>query len=360
MKEEINDYKHYILKNIAFWVKILRYIAFLIIIIATTKIAFRYFSPFIFALLISFFIKPLVTILHSFKIKKGISVALSILLVYGGLIYLFVLITTRGLTELIEFGNLLPIYTNSLYEYFIGIFSKAEALYIQLPSEVLAILTDVAKNIFDKLSTLLTATTKTIINTMTLLPKFGISVLISTIATFFILKDEERIFSFFIRQFSLPVQQKFISLKHNLFKALIGFLKAQLILMTITFFECLIGLSIIRVKYAFIISLLIAIIDILPVLGTGSVYVPWGIISILNGKLRLGVSLFIIYGVIVVVRYLVEPKIIGHHLGVHPLITLISMFVGVKVFGVGGIILGPVIVIILIASQRSGILPDFK
>ncbi|NLN48010.1 MAG: sporulation integral membrane protein YtvI [Clostridiales bacterium] len=360
MKEETNNYKQYILKNVAFGVKILRYLAFLVIIIATTKIAFRYFSPFIFALLISFFIKPLVKILHSFKIKKGFSVALSILIVYGGLIYFFILITTRGLAELIEFGNLLPLYTNNAYDYFYDVFSKAEALYIQLPPEVLTILTDVAKGIFDKLSTLLTATTKTIINTMTLLPKFGISVLISTVTTFFILKDEEKIFSFFIRQFSQPIQQKFIMLKHNLLKALVGFLKAQLIILTITFFESLIGLSIIRVKYAFIISLLIAIIDILPVLGTGSVYVPWAIISILNGKLRLGISLFIIYGVIVVVRYLVEPKIVGHHLGVHPLITLISMFVGAKVFGVGGIILGPVIVMILIASQRSGILPDFK
>lgn len=360
MKEEINNYKQYILKNVAFGVKILRYLTFLVIIIATIKIGFRYFSPFIFALLISFFIKPLVRILHSFKIKKGISVALSILIVYGGLIYFSILLATRGLTELIEFGNLLPLYTNSTYDYFCGIFNKAEALYIQLPPEVLTILTDVAKGIFDKLSSLLAATTKAIVNTLTLLPKFGISVLISTIATFFILKDEERIFSFFIRQFSVPIQQKFISLKHNLLRALVGFLKAQLIILAITFFESLIGLSIIRVKYAFIISLLIAVIDILPVLGTGSVYIPWGIISIFNGKMRLGISLFVIYGIIVIVRYLVEPKIVGHHLGVHPLITLISMFAGVKIFGVGGIILGPVIVMILIATQRSGILPDFK
>jgi sporulation integral membrane protein YtvI len=360
MKDEINNYKQYILKNVAFWVKILRYVTFLIIIIATTKIAFRYFSPFIFALLVSFFIKPLVTFLHSFKIKKGFSVALSILIVYGGLIYFFTLIVTRGLTELIEFANLLPIYTSRSYEYFCGIFNKAEALYIQLPPEVLAILTDVAKGIFDKLSTLLTATTKTIINTMTLLPKFGISFLISTIATFFILKDEDRILSFFLRQFPISAQQKFISLKHNLLRALIGFLKAQLIILTITFIESLIGLSIIRVKYAFIISLLIAIIDILPVLGTGSVYIPWGIIAILNGNLRLGVSLFILYGVIVIVRYVIEPKIVGQQLGIHPLITLVSMFVGAKLFGIGGILLGPAIVMILIAAQRSGILPDFK
>ena len=108
MKEEINNYKQYILKNVAFWVKILRYVTFLIIIIATTKITFRYFSPFIFALLVSFFIKPLVTFLHSFKIKKGFSVALSILIVYGGLIYFFTLIVTRGLTELIEFAFQIP------------------------------------------------------------------------------------------------------------------------------------------------------------------------------------------------------------------------------------------------------------
>lgn len=360
MKGETERYQHYILKNVAFMLKLLKYIAFLIIIIAVTKISFRYFSPFIFAVIVSFLIRPIANFLHSMKIRKGLSVALSILLVYGALIYFFILITTRGLAELIELANLLPLYTNTSYDYFSDLFQKAEALYIQLPPDVVSIFTDIAKGIFDKLSSILTSSTKSIINTLTLLPKFGISFMISTVATFFLLKDEEKILTFATRQFPIPAQQKFTSLKHNLFKALVGFFKAQLTILSITFVESLIGLSIIRIKYAFIISLLIALIDILPVLGTGSVYVPWGIIAILNGNLRLGISLFVLYGVIVVVRYLVEPKIMGHHLGIHPLITLIAMFVGAKLFGVGGILLGPTIVVILLATQNAGILPKFK
>ncbi len=360
MKDDNTTYLNYIIKNTALFIKILKNIAFLIIIIAAVKIAFRYFSPFIFALLISFLIRPIASFFHSFKINKGISVALSILLVYGALVYFFILITTRGLAELIELANVFSVYINNAYDYFVNIFEKAEALYIQLPPDVISIFADVAKSVFDKLSMFLTKSTKTLINMLTLLPRFGISFLISTIASFFIIKDEDSIFSFLLRQFPLPVQQKFISLKQNLFKALTGYIKAMMLILVITFVESLIGLSIIGIKYAFIISLFIAIVDILPVLGTGSIYIPWGFISIINGNLKIGVSLFILYGIITVVRYLIEPKIVGHHLGIHPLITLISMFVGAKVFGVGGILLGPIIVVILVATQKSGILPEFR
>lgn len=360
MKEEMNKYQHYILKNLSILIKIAKNIIFLLIFIVSIKIAFRYLSPFIFAILISFLIRPIANFIHSFKINKGISVALSILLVYGGLIYFFILITSRGLTELTELTNQLPLYMNNSYDYLLDIFQKAEDLYIQLPSDVIGIISDVAKGIFDRLSTILSRSTKAIINTLTLLPRFGISFLISTVATFFLLKDEEKIFSFIFRQFPINIQQKFINLKHNLFKALVGFLKAQLTILSITFIESFIGLKIIGVRYAFIISILIAFIDILPVLGTGSVYIPWGIISILNGNVRLGISLFIIYGIITVVRYLIEPKIVGHHIGIHPLVTLISMFAGAKIFGIGGIILGPTIVVIIVATQNSGMLPKFK
>jgi sporulation integral membrane protein YtvI len=206
----------------------------------------------------------------------------------------------------------------------------------------------------------MTSGTRSIINTLSALPKLAIFFLISIVATFFIAKDEEKIANAILHQLPLTMRQKFLSLKNNLFSALIGFLKAQLIILTITFIESLIGLNIIGVRYAFLISVFVSIVDILPVLGTGSVYVPWAIISILMGNTKMGISLLILYGIIVPVRYLVEPKIIGHQLGIHPLLTLMSMFVGIKLFGVGGVILGPTIVVIIKAFQNSGILPRFR
>lgn len=153
---------------------------------------------------------------------------------------------------------------------------------------------------------------------------------------------------------------KLFNFKKNLLNALIGFLKAQLILLTITFTESLIGLNIIGIKYAFIISVFVALVDILPILGTGSVYVPWAIISIIAGKYRLGISLLVLYGIIVTIRYMIEPKIVGQQLGIHPLITLMSMYVGIRLMGAVGVLVGPTIAVTIKASQNTGILPRFK
>ncbi len=360
MKEEIEKYQHYILKNLAIFMKIIKYIAFLAIAIISVKIAFRYFSPFIFAVLISLLIKPIASFFRSFKLGKGISVALSMILVYGGLIYFFTLAITKGLTELVELANVLTAYSYDIYSYFVSLIQKAENIYIQLPPDVVKMLTDLAKSIFDKTGTALSNGTKSMINALSALPRFGLFFIISTVATFFVSRDEENISDFLLRQLPIPLQQKFRNLKQNLFKALIGFLKAQLIILTITFIESLIGLKIIGIKYAFTISIIVAIVDILPVLGTGTIYIPWGIISILTGDIRLGLSLLVLYTIIIVVRYLVEPRIVGYQLGIHPLVALMSMFVGIKIFGVGGVILGPAIVVVIKASQKAGILPKFK
>ena len=360
MNDEIDKYKHYILKNLANTMKILKLIIYLLIIIASIKVAFRYFAPFIFAVLISLLIKPITSFFRSFKLGRGISVALSMILVYGGLIYLFIFAITKGLTELVELTTIIPEYSNIVYNYFISLIQEAENLYIQLPPDMIKMLTDLAKSIFDKVGVALSSGTKSMINALSALPRFAIFFIISTVATFFISKDEEKITNFILRQFPTSLRQKFIELKNNLFRALVGFLKAQMIILSITFIESLIGLNIIGIKYAFIISIFVSIVDILPVLGTGSIYVPWGIISILMGNIKLGLSLLILYGVIVVVRYLIEPRVVGYHLGIHPLIALMSMFVGIKLFGVGGVILGPTIVVIIKATQSAGILPKFK
>jgi sporulation integral membrane protein YtvI len=142
--------------------------------------------------------------------------------------------------------------------------------------------------------------------------------------------------------------------------ALIGFLKAQSIILSVTFIESFIGLTFLGIDYAFTLAIIIAVFDILPVLGTGGIYVPWAVINLILGNYRLGVGLLLLYGIIVVVRYMIEPKVVGQQLGIHPLLTLMSMFAGLKLIGVAGLILGPTTVVALKAFQHAGIIPKFK
>ena len=119
------------------------------------------------------------------------------------------------------------------------------------------------------------------------------------------------------------------------------YLRACLLLGGLTFLQMFIGLAVLGVPYAFLLALLIAAVDFLPLLGTGIILIPWAAVCFLLGQVKLGVGLLVLYGVSSVVRQVLEPKLIGDGLGLHPLLSLISMYAGLRLFGVWGMILAP-------------------
>lgn len=120
----------------------------------------------------------------------------------------------------------------------------------------------------------------------------------------------------------------------------------------------LIGLTILKVPYAFTIAFIIGLVDLLPYLGVGAVLVPWIIYLFLTGNLQWAIGLSITYGIIITVRQFLEPKLVASSIGIDPLLTLISLFVGLKLFGMIGLILGPVTVVILMALHRARVFQD--
>lgn len=126
-------------------------------------------------------------------------------------------------------------------------------------------------------------------------------------------------------------------------RALRRFFKAYLTIMAITFAELFVGFLIIGVKYAFLTALIISLVDMLPVLGVGTVLIPWAVILFLTGKGTVAVGLLVLLALMYAVRQFIEPKIVGNCAGVHPLLALVSVYAGFKLAGVGGMIVGPVI-----------------
>ena len=211
-----------------------------------------------------------------------------------------------------------------------------------------------------KLSQVLTSLAGSVVTILSSLPELLMFAMFTIIATYFFARDKEAIKGFLSRQLTTASFGKLTSLKDSMLHSLAGFLKSQAILMTLTFVECFIGLSLIGIRYAFVLAILIAVVDILPVLGSGTVLVPWGVVSLLLGHARTGAALLVLYAVITVVRYVVEPRVIGDQLGLHPLVALIAMFVGLKAFGVTGLILGPAIVVTAIAVMDAGLVQKYK
>ena len=131
-------------------------------------------------------------------------------------------------------------------------------------------------------------------------------------------------------------------------------LKAYALLMFITFVELSVGLLILRVKGAVWLAALIAIVDILPVLGTGTVLIPWTLFELISGNFGMALGLLILYVFITVLRNILEPRLVSYQIGLNPLVTLFFMYLGLQIAGVAGMMLFPVVVMILVQLQESG------
>lgn len=166
--------------------------------------------------------------------------------------------------------------------------------------------------------------------------------------------DRDTLLGYFRKKLPDRWIKKMRSIKNDMLSTLLGYLKTTMILMSITFFELFVGLSIIRVGYTLLLAVIIAVIDALPIVGTGSILVPWSLFCYISGNYRLGTSILILYLITLIVRQLIEPKILSRQIGVHPLLALASMYIGLKLAGFAGLILGPPI-FILIKSILSGI-----
>ncbi|MFN2747667.1 sporulation integral membrane protein YtvI [Bacillus sp. z60-18] len=190
------------------------------------------------------------------------------------------------------------------------------------------------------------------------LPNTAAVLIFSLLATFFISKDLHKLKkgaqAFLPERLVSGAAAVYAELK----KALAGFLKAQLALVTITMVLVMIGLFVLKVNHAIAIAFLIAIVDLLPYLGAGSVFVPWIVYLAITKQLPLAIGLGVLYVVVLLFRQLAEPKILSKSIGLHPLSTLIALFAGFKLFGFLGLIMGPALLVLIQALFTTGILKD--
>ncbi|MBQ8026850.1 MAG: AI-2E family transporter, partial [Clostridia bacterium] len=197
-------------------------------------------------------------------------------------------------------------------------------------------------------------------------PSFLISIVIFFIACCFMTADYDRIVNFIKRQ--LPEKKKeTLSKTKNLTISTLGkMIKAYCLIICITFTEIFIGLTVLDLLglytggYKILIALGIAIVDIFPILGSGTVLIPWGIISLFTGNIGRGIGLLVIYVIITVLRQYIEPKLVAGQLGLPPIATLISMYLGLKIFGVLGMFILPLTITIIKVLNDDGVIHLWK
>ncbi len=179
------------------------------------------------------------------------------------------------------------------------------------------------------------------------IPVFLISFIFTILSSFYIAMDYDSIKAFFKRAIPEDFHFFFIAVREFCSKCLGKILKSYFILMLITFAELLAGFLLLKVSHPVKSAVFIAILDILPLLGTGTVLIPWAVFSLLTNELSFGTGIFVLWAFITVIRNILEPHLIAKELGLSPLLTLLSCFLGLKTMGLKGMIVSPVIFLAL-------------
>lgn len=178
-----------------------------------------------------------------------------------------------------------------------------------------------------------------------LLPKLLFVSLILIMASYYFCADIDEIYVFFSNMFPNKIARLIPTVSKRLKNVGVNIAKGYLLTMLLTFIQLYIGFLILKTDYAFSLALITALVDILPIIGVGTVLIPWAIFKLIAGAYYQGFGLLIIFAVVSVVKEIIEPRIIGKSIGLHPLATLFSMYLGLEICGFVGLITFPALVI---------------
>ncbi|NQX68055.1 sporulation integral membrane protein YtvI [Paenibacillus alba] len=346
------------------------------LIIVLISLAFYYviplIYPFIFGWVLALMLNPVVNFFQ-FKLKfpRWLAVSFSMLLFISAMVAAVTLLVANIVVELGSLADTLQIQINLWVEQFnVFINSTAFQDWIERINEffennpkyqetVNKNLTSTAGSIADVSKYIIGYVFDTLRRFLTSLPNIATITIIVMLATFFISKDWYQLIKRYKGIFSDVIVKTTQLIRTDLQKALFGYMRAQLILVSLTALVVIIGLLVLRVDYAITIGLLTGLADLMPYLGTGAVMVPWILyVFFAQGNFYLGIGLSVLYGAIVIARQIMEPKVLASSVGLDPLATLIAMFVGLKLFGLLGLIIGPVTLILISAFYRARIFHD--
>lgn len=340
------------------------------LIVLLAYITIRYglglLAPFLLAFVIAFLLKrPAKFLSVKFRLPYKPIVLLFVLVFYSTIAVIIVLLGVKIVSSAAGFiSNLPTIYTAQIEPSLSSFFNKIEhAVYRMDPAFVETLnnsFTEFVRSLGELVTGLSVKALGIISGYATTLPIQFIKILLMVISTFFIAGDYDALAGFVMRQFSGKTRELILRIKEYVVGTLFVCIRSYALIMSITFVELSIGLTVIGVPNSIMIAFLIAIFDVLPVLGTGGIMIPWTVITAIQGNYVLALGLLVVYLTITVVRNIIEPKIVGSQIGLHPIVTLMSIFVGAQLFGVVGLFGLPILLSLLRHLNDTGTIKLFK
>ncbi|MBU5267076.1 sporulation integral membrane protein YtvI [Virgibacillus proomii] len=343
------------------------WIAFIIAtIFALFYYGFSIIYPFLIAWLLAYIMNPLVRFLEKKgRLPRGLAVLIALLFIVIIISLIIFVFATKIISESSHIIELLQekmaVWMNWLNDYFLS--DSFQQLFLEI-STVLDSL-DVESSLSQITSTIGSAGPTIVAYLFTFLksfflffPKLALNSIIITVAAFFISKQWNTIAAKLKSVIPNRIRSSICTVARDLQHAVFGYLKGHLILSSITAFVFFIGLLIIGAPYAFTIAIIGGIVDLIPVVGIPAIIVPWVVYAFFEGNNLLGTGLLILWPIILVTRHALEPKVYSSSIGLNPLLLLIFLFAGLKLFGVVGIFIGILSLVVLTTLQKVGVFHD--
>lgn len=315
--------------------------------------------PLVIALITALALNPTVRLVQrrlKFSRKNSVLVVfLLFILLIGFLATFFV---TKAVAQVINFVETVPTYVNQINVIILEWEEKLEIYTQDLPPEffeeisesIQGYVNDLTNTAKDKL------TIENISKAFAAIPQYLISFIVYLIALFLFMLELPKLTAQTYQLFTVQTAEKVSFMTNRIKSVVVGFFKAQFLVSIPILIVTLIGLFLIVPDIALVMSIIIWLVDLIPIIGSIIILGPWAIFMFLAGDISMGVQLSVLAIILLAIRRTVEPKVMGKHIGLSPLATLIAMFLGLQILGLFGFILGPMAVIIFNSAKEAGII----
>lgn len=317
------------------------------------------FAPFIIAFIVYLLANPLAEKLQKkLKLPKGLTAIIVIILIVGIVGGILGTVIWKLISELKTIYMQLPQIYQSAVASVDKIINNLSAIYNAMPQDMQGMMDTVGDNIQSGISDFIQNNYKPVVsgagNVAKSLPSIFIAIIVFILSLFFMISNGKQVKLVTKKIIPKKTGEKMVTVGSEIKKYLGGYVKAQLIIMSISFVIILIGLSVLKVPYSMLIALGIALLDALPFFGSGAVLIPWSVISLITSDFKMGIGMLIIYLSVIFTRQMIEPKIVSSNIGINPLFTLMSMYIGYKIFSIGGMIVGPILLMLVVSFYKAG------
>lgn len=331
----------------------------LVLLAAFWKYILPILSPFIVGFCVAFVIRFLMRKLHLTgpKYERPLAAVLCVA-VYVLVVGLLILLSAALVSQISGFAAAMPgLFDTHLYPFFVQLAQHLKAMLAPFDQSVVDWIIELGKTVASSLgqaaTNLSASAVKWVAGFATRIPGIIIQIVLTVVATFYIAADYNTVLRF-LRKL-IPQSHRRITLEALRYaeNAVLVYIKSYSLIFLMTFLELTVGLLILQIPYAVVIALAIAVFDLMPVLGTGGILLPWAVILLFMRNYPLAIGIFLLYVVITVVRNAVEPRIVGNQIGLHPLATLVAMILGLRLIGLVGMLAFPIALVAATNLRKS-------